>query len=240
MVHACRPELHGERHAFAGSELVAVHPQSEPRVAAGVQHGTALLRGEGTTLTEHIGPPDVGQDGVEHGAADECGVGLRFDAVRDEVRSEEGHLVHHACRDPCTAGFVLHIEAVPGLCLQIGGAPRVCLRYPSEQQPGELIVGGLACGPRGDGDPSGGIVSSRHPRLELGGPVSCEDQVGVAVHPPRQRAPTAGIVHGVRSRSLPGLPHPADALALEDDGGALQDPVFGVLGHQLADVGDEQ
>ena len=239
VVHARGPEFHGEPHAGAIAELVAVHPQAQPGVPAGLEHAPGLVLGEGAPLAEDVGPAHERPDGGEHGAADQVRVLLGVHPGGHEVRAEVGDLVRHGGGDPGAAGLVLDVQAVPGLGLEVGGALRDGLGHPAHREPGEVEVAGAPGGAGGHGDPAGAVALPRHPGLELGGPVAGEDEVGVRVDPARQQGPAAGVDGVVGGRRVRRRPEPGDPFALDHHRRVLQDPVVRVLGHQLGNVGNE-
>ena len=116
------PHLDRELHAGAEAELVAVHAQAEPRVAARLEHGARLVGVEGALLAEDVDPARVGPARVEHLAADQLDVVVRAAVVlgRHGVRSEEGHVVGQLGGDRARAALGLGLEPVAGLDLQVG------------------------------------------------------------------------------------------------------------------------
>ena len=239
MIHARCGEFDRELHPRALAELVAVHAQAQPGVLACLQDPAGLILVEGALLAEDVGPPDVGADGGEHRPADEVRVLPGIHSRGHQVRAEVGDLVRDAGCDAGGAGLVVHVQAVAGLGLQIGGALRDGLGHAAERQPGQVEVPGTPGGCGGDGNPAGAVALPRHPGLELGRAVPGKDQVGVRIHPARQHGAAAGIHGVVRGRRVGRRPDPGNPLALDDHRRVMEDAVFRVLGHQLGDIGNE-
>ena len=239
MVHTRGRELHGQRHTRPLAELVAVDPQAETCVAGRRQDATGLVFGESAALAEDVCPADVREDGVEHGTADQVRVLLRVRTGGDQVRAEVRDLVDLGRGDPGAAGFVVHVQPVARLALQVGGPLGDCLFDPVPHEAAEFVVADAARSSRGHGDAARAVALPGHAGLELGGAVPREDKMGMRIDPARQDGAAFGVDFFIGGRSVLAGPDPGNPFAFKDDGRIREDPVLQVLGHQLADVGNE-
>ena len=242
MVHGRRPQLHGQGHTLTGADLVAVHPQPEPRVPAGLEHAARLLRIERPALAEHVRPLHVRGHGLEHGPAHRLHVLVRVHALGHQVGTQERDLVRGVRGDLRRAQLLLHVQAVARLRLQVGGATGHGIPHAPGHEPAQGFVAGFPGGVRGHADATRRVCLAGHTRGELLPAVPGEHQVRVRVHPAGQpRAPLH--VHGaVRRGRLGGAAHPCDQPVLDDDGRVPEHGVLtsrGVHRVQLADAGDE-
>ena len=210
VVHRRRAHLDRELDARPEAELVAVHAQAEARVAARLEHGARLVGVEGALLAEHVDPARVRPARVEHLAADELHVLVRAALVlgRHGVRSEEGHVVGQLGGDGARAALGLGLEPVAGLDLEVGDPRPDRLGAAGARERAQLVLARGAGGLGRDPDPRRRVRPAGHPRGELVGAVAREDEMGVAVHEPRDHAAAGGVEPLVarRARALDALP----------------------------------
>ena len=112
-------------HARARPKLVAVHPQPQSLSRPGGQHPPGLRLVESAVLAEHVDPPHLRRDRVEHRSADqiEVAVGILRKLRRHDMCSQEGDLVESGgLRRPRRTDLVGHRQPVAGLGLHAGGA----------------------------------------------------------------------------------------------------------------------
>ena len=246
MVDGDQAQLGGQPDAGAGAELVGVQPPSQAPGRPGGEDGAGLVLVERAALAEHVDPPGVRRGRLEHRAGDQGDVLVRVAALGDDVRAEERRLVGELPGDRQAARLVEDREPVAALDLDGRGALAAHLGHQRGDAAGELLVGGGAGGGDGGADAAGGVRRAGHPGGELRRPVAGEDQVGVGVHEPGDHGAAAGVDVGVGVRGLGRRADPGDRGAVEDDRGVGDDAeavvagrAGGVVGDQLADVGDE-
>ncbi len=93
VVGAGRSEFDRQPYAAARRELVGVDPGAESGPDAGGENRAGTVLVERAPFAEHVDPAGVRRRGVQHRAADECGVVVRIGIGRDHVRAEVCRLV---------------------------------------------------------------------------------------------------------------------------------------------------
>jgi hypothetical protein len=184
VVHAGGAELDRQQRARPVPQLVAVHPQAQPRVAPGGQHRARLVAVEGVGrvwLAEDVDPLRVRGSRRQHRPGDELDVcrAVAGRLGRHHVRPQERRLLGELAGDAQRPRLVLDGQAVAALDLHGGRALGPHLRHAGGDQPRELGVVGRPGGRHRHPDAAPVVPLPGHPRGELGGPVAGEHQVGV-------------------------------------------------------------
>jgi hypothetical protein len=156
------------------------------------------------------------------------------------VGAEERRLLGGLPGDGQRAGLVADGEAVAALDLDGRGALRPHLGEVPGHIGGELLIGrGAGGGDRG-ADAPGFVRSAGHPRLELRGTITGEDEVRVGVDEAGDHRSAAHVAHRVRVRRGGAVADPGDVAVLDDQCPVADHGPLVVPGDQLADVGDQQ
>lgn len=244
MVDRGRPQLDGETDPGPLAELVAVNARDESGRDARRQDGVGLIAVEGTAFAEHVDPLGVGRADGDHLVDHHRDVVV--DAARvlrgRDVRGEQGHLVGELAGDARAAQLVAGGLPVPGLALD-GGAPGPGrFGHQSFHIGGEHLVGGLPGGFDGGSNAARRVALAGHPRRELLGALTGEDQVRVAFDEAGQDRTSADVVTVVGGGGRRGVADPDHAVGVEDDRGVPDDAERavaegGVVGHQHTDTG---
>ena len=156
MVDRCAAALHGELDARAVSELVRVQPQAEARGASRVEHRPTLVGVERSGFAERVHPFRVGRRCGEHVGAHEVDVvvGTPLELGRQQMGAEERRLARVGAGDADRPRLVDHVQSVPRLDLDGGGAGPMRLVQSSTHQQVELVGGRAASRVGGDPDPA--------------------------------------------------------------------------------------
>ena len=196
------------------AELVAVEAEAKPGRTARLEDRTRLVCVERTRFTKGIHPFGVRLCRVEHLVADQVDVvvGAACELCGQEVGSEERRLGGVPPGDLDAPGFVNHVEAVSRLDLDRGGPGTVCLGQSLANQAVESISRHGSSGVGGDTNSSAVIRLTSHTCGELFGTVTGENQMGVRVDEPGQRARTVGVdpVVGKCASGPDVFDHPVD------------------------------
>ena len=221
------PEAGREFRAASVAQLIGMQLDRQPKRPGALEQTRDLRRVERNPFAE--GVHGIGKTRLDHPwhqfATDERQVivrpsrELRGHRVRRQERGPHGQ--PRGAAEPARhfqhPDLGIAVQSVPGLDLDRGGSLLGHRLQPGERASVELFRGGRPGGAHRGHDPAAGgrqffVARASEPRLELGAPISPEDEVGVAVDQ-RRGDPTSVKRPGLRRlvrRKVGTRPDPGD------------------------------
>ncbi len=243
-------ELGGEQDARARAELAGVQPcPRRPYAAPAASTARAWSTSKAPSSQNASTQRAYGAAASSIGPVTSVDVAGRVVGVlgRHDVRAQERGLVGELPGHRQAARLVVDGEAVAGLDLDGGGAlaasspatSRATWAVSCSSVAARVAATVVRMPPAAYGLPG-------HPGRELLRAVAGEDQVAVAVHEAGQHRPAARVDHLVGGGRLGGRADPGDPAALDDQrrvgpsAPSRSRSALGVVGDELADVGDQR